>query len=94
MASLALVPAAVIMLGGALEVVSYFRLRRENPSRWTLFSGIATFFLGAMIGFHWPGSSAWAMGTLLGMTLMMTGITRLMFTIMARKFATQPPNSR
>jgi uncharacterized membrane protein HdeD (DUF308 family) len=34
---------------------------------------------------HWPSSSVWAIGTLLGVNLLMTGFTRLMFGLAARK---------
>lgn len=83
--TLTLVLAAVILGGGALEIVSYFRLRRENASGWLLFNGIIALLLGGMIWLHWPSSSVWAIGILVGMTLFMTGTTRLMFGLAARK---------
>jgi len=41
--------------------------------------------LGGLIWFHWPSSSVWAIGTLVGVNLLMTGISRLMFGLAARK---------
>jgi uncharacterized membrane protein HdeD (DUF308 family) len=52
-----------------------------------LFNGIIRFFLGGMIWFHWPSSSVWAIGILVGLTLLMTGMTRLMFAFTARKLS-------
>jgi uncharacterized membrane protein HdeD (DUF308 family) len=42
-------------------------------------------FLGALIWFHWPSSTVWAIGTLVGVNLLMTGISRLMLGLAARK---------
>src|SRR5208283_2929819 len=47
--------------------------------------GTATLTLGALIWFHWPSSTVWAIGTLVGVNLLMTGITRLMFGMAVRK---------
>jgi len=84
--TLTLLLAAVILAGGALEIISYFRLKDEDASGWMLVNGIITLFLGAMIWFHWPSSSVWAIGILVGVTLLMTGMARLMFGLAARKF--------
>jgi uncharacterized membrane protein HdeD (DUF308 family) len=46
-----------------------------------------TLLLGGLIWFHWPSSSVWAIGTLVGVNLLMTGISRLMLGLVARKLA-------
>jgi uncharacterized membrane protein HdeD (DUF308 family) len=38
-----------------------------------------------LIWAQWPSSSAWAIGTLLGVNLLMTGITRLIFAMAGRR---------
>jgi len=48
-----------------------------------------TLLLGGLILFHWPTSSVWAIGTLVGINPLMTGISRLMFGLAARKLATR-----
>jgi uncharacterized membrane protein HdeD (DUF308 family) len=83
--TLTLVLAAVILCEGVLEVVSYFRLKGEDASSWLLLNGIITLILGAMIWFHWPSSSIWAIGILVGTNLLLTGVTRLMFGLAARR---------
>ena len=50
-----------------------------------LVNGLITLLLGGLIWFHWPSSSVWAIGTLLGVNLLMTGISRLMLGLAARK---------
>jgi uncharacterized membrane protein HdeD (DUF308 family) len=83
--TLTLVLAVMILWGGALEIIAYFRLKNERASTWMLFNGIITLILGGMIWLHWPSSSIWAIGILFGVNLLMTGMTRLMFGLAARK---------
>jgi uncharacterized membrane protein HdeD (DUF308 family) len=83
--TLTLLLASIILAEGVLEIVSYFRLRNEGASGWILFNGLVTVLLGGMIWFHWPSSSVWAIGILVGVNLMMTGITRLMLGLAARR---------
>jgi uncharacterized membrane protein HdeD (DUF308 family) len=58
--------------------MTYVRLRREGASAWLLINSLVTLLLGGLIWLHWPSSSVWAIGTLVGVNLMMTGISRLM----------------
>lgn len=84
-ATLTLLLAGIILAEGVIEVISYFRMRSEGASGWLLLNGIITLALGALIWFHWPSSTVWAIGTLVGVNLLMTGITRLMFGMAVRK---------
>ena len=86
--TLTLLLGAVILIGGVVEIISFFRSNSQDASGWMLFNGIITVLLGGMICFHWPSSSVWAIGILVGLTLLMTGVTRLMFALTARKLAT------
>jgi uncharacterized membrane protein HdeD (DUF308 family) len=83
--TLTLLLAAVIFAAGVLEIISYFRLKVEGASGWVLFNGVIAMLLGGMIWFHWPSSSVWAIGILVGTHLLITGMTRLMFGLAARK---------
>jgi uncharacterized membrane protein HdeD (DUF308 family) len=85
--TLTLLLASVILAEGVLEVISYFRMKGEGASGWLLLNGIITLVLGGMIWFHWPSSTVWAIGTLVGVNLLMTGISRLMFGLAIRKAA-------
>lgn len=77
--------AVVIFAVGVFDIITYFRLQREHPSGWMLLNGIVAVLLGALIWVQWPSSSAWAIGTLVGVNLVMTGITRLMFGLAGRR---------
>jgi uncharacterized membrane protein HdeD (DUF308 family) len=84
-ATLTLLLAGIILAEGVIEVISYFRVKSEGASGWLLLNGIITLLLGGLIWFHWPSSTVWAIGTLVGVNLLMTGITRLMFGMAVRK---------
>jgi uncharacterized membrane protein HdeD (DUF308 family) len=83
--TLTLVLAAVILAEGVFEIIAYFRSRSSGGSVWLLINGLITLFLGGLIWIHWPSSSVWAIGTLLGVNLLMTGISRLMLGLGARR---------
>jgi uncharacterized membrane protein HdeD (DUF308 family) len=83
--TLTLVLAGIILAEGVLEIIAFFKTRTSGGSIWLLINGLITLLLGGLIWFHWPSSSVWAIGILLGVNLLMTGITRLMFGLAARK---------
>jgi uncharacterized membrane protein HdeD (DUF308 family) len=87
--TLTLLLAGIILAEGVIEIVAYFKTRLEGASWWLLLNGIITLLLACLIWFHWPSSSVWAIGTLVGVNLLMTGISRLMFGLAARKLATK-----
>ena len=88
--TLTLLLAGIILTEAVLEFIVYFRTRNEGGSGWRLANGLITLFLGGLIWFHWPSSSVWAIGTLVGVNLMMTGISRLMLGTVARRLARGP----
>jgi uncharacterized membrane protein HdeD (DUF308 family) len=57
-----------------------FAQRRKLPgSVWFLIDGLVSLLLAGLILFHWPSSSFWAVGTLVGVSLLFSGIARLTF---------------
>lgn len=86
--TLTLLLAAIILAEALLEFVAYFRRRAEGGSGWLLVNGLITLLVGGLIWFHWPSSSVWAIGTLVGVNLLMTGISRLMLGLAARRLST------
>jgi uncharacterized membrane protein HdeD (DUF308 family) len=83
--SLTLLVAAIFFVEGAMEIVVFFQFRGLSGSGWILFDALVTLVLAYMIWRPWPSSSAWAIGTLLGVNLIMSGFTRLMYSVEARK---------
>lgn len=94
-ASLTLVLASLFLVEGVFNIVLYFKARRLFRSSWFLFDGIVALILGLMIYMQWPSSSAWAIGTLVGASMIFSGITRVMMSFAVRKAvdAVHPPAS-
>jgi uncharacterized membrane protein HdeD (DUF308 family) len=66
---------------GGLDLVAYITERKKDGSVWILLDGIVTLVLGVMIVKHWPSSSLWVLGTLIAVSMFMTGISRLMISL-------------
>ena len=86
-ASLTLVLATLFFIEGVLDIVLYFKLRPARGAGWVLFDGLVTLLLALFIGIHWPSSSVWAIGTLVGVSMIMSGVTRLMMSMAVRRIA-------
>jgi len=92
-ASLTLVLASLFLVEGIFNIILYFRIRSILRATWILLDGIVTLLLGAMIYMQWPSSSAWAIGTLVGVSLIFSGVTRVMMSLAVRRAASalSPP---
>ena len=84
-ASLTLALASLFLVEGLLDVVLFFRMRPLRGSGWVLIDGVVTLLLGLMIYTQWPSSSAWAIGTLVGASMIFSGVTRVMLSLAVRK---------
>jgi uncharacterized membrane protein HdeD (DUF308 family) len=87
--TLTLLLAVIILMEAVFEVIAYFRTRGQEGSGWLLVNALITLLLGGLIWFHWPSSSVWAIGILVGVNLLMTGFSRLMFGLAARKLVSR-----
>ena len=88
LAWLTLVLATFLLIEAALEFVLYFNIRRRVNAGWVLFDAIITLLLGILIWARWPFSSVWAVGTLIGVSLIFSGISRLMLSSAVSREAT------
>jgi len=86
-ASLTLVLAALFLIEGILDIVMFFKMRSMRGSSWVLVDGIVTLLLGLMIYTQWPSSSVWAIGTLVGVSMIISGVARVMLSLAVRKTA-------
>ena len=77
--------AIFFVIEGVFDLFAYFRSRHLAGSGWILFDGLITLILGLLVWKHWPSSSRWVIGTLVGISMIMTGITRLMIGLAARR---------
>jgi uncharacterized membrane protein HdeD (DUF308 family) len=86
-AGLTLVLGTFLFAEGVADVIAYFSARKSGVSPWMLLDGIVTLILGFMIWNRWPVGSLWVIGTLVGISMIMTGTTRLMMALAVRKLA-------
>ena len=93
-ASLTLLLASLFLVEGILNIVLFFKMRPVHGSTWVLVDGIVTLLLGAMIYMQWPTSSAWAIGTLVGISMIFSGVARVMMSLSVRRaLSTVSPSS-
>jgi uncharacterized membrane protein HdeD (DUF308 family) len=83
--SLTLAIAIYLFLEGALESIFSYQLRSESGAGWLLLNGIVTLALAIWISATWPASSAWVIGTIVGISMLFSGVSRLMFWNAARR---------
>jgi len=83
-ASLTLLLASLFLIEGILDIVLYVKMRPIQGSIWVLIDGIVTLLLGLMIYMQWPSSSAWAIGTLVGISLIISGVARVAMSLAVR----------
>src|ERR1700722_7694879 len=82
--TLTLVLAFYIVVAGIFELVVFSRLRGLPGTIWFLVDGLVSFLLAGLIFFHWPSSSLWAIGSLVGIRLMISGVARIAFPLSLR----------
>jgi uncharacterized membrane protein HdeD (DUF308 family) len=88
LASLTLLLIAYFFFKGALQIIHFFQIQPRHASWWLLFDGIINLFLAVLIWRAWPFSAVWVIGTLVGISLIFTGFSRLMLTLTAKRLLT------
>lgn len=87
--SLTLVLVAFFLVEAIFQMAMAVRYRHDLPSSWgwLLVSGLVDLALAMLIGSGWPGTSAWALGLLVGVNLVSTGLAILVLALQARRVA-------
>jgi len=88
--ALTLLLGCFLLIYGIFALVLAFHMRPVQGWGWILTDGIVTILLGILIWAHWPFNSEWVVGTLFGISILMSGITRLMISLAFRRIAAQP----
>lgn len=70
--------AFVFVVEGILRIIASLSFWKLPGSGWVLVDGLISIALGVMIGYSWPESSGWVLGTIIGVNLLVSGFTRLM----------------
>jgi uncharacterized membrane protein HdeD (DUF308 family) len=84
LASLTLAVAIYLCAEAVLEFVLWFQHRPSAGRGWLLFDAIVTLVLALMIASTWPSSATWVIGTLVGISMFFSGISRLVLTLAVR----------
>ncbi|MHC5736906.1 HdeD family acid-resistance protein [Nostoc sp.] len=88
--TLTLLLGTFLLTEGTFELILAFQLRPQENWTWILADGIITLVLGAMIWFQWPFNAPWLIGTLVGVSIIFTGISRVMLGLNARSTFNPP----
>jgi uncharacterized membrane protein HdeD (DUF308 family) len=84
--SLTLVLIAFFIAEGIFQIAGAISLRESFPDTWAwmLMSGIADLILAAIIISGWPGSAGWALGLIVGVNLITSGLAITMVAVTGR----------
>jgi len=77
--------AAMFVAQGVIEIVMAFRIRPLDGWGWMFLAGLVALAVGILILFDLPSSAAWAIGLLVGINLLMTGLAYLLLPMMVSR---------
>ena len=83
--ALTLILACYLFFEAIVEFIQFFQLRPRHGAVWLLIDGIITLILAIMIWRSWPASSVWVIGTLVGISMIFSGFSRLMLSLTAKR---------
>jgi uncharacterized membrane protein HdeD (DUF308 family) len=83
--ALTLILACYLFFEAIVEFIQYFQLRPRHGTVWLLVDGIITLILAVLIWRSWPASSVWVIGTLVGISMLFSGFSRLMLSLAAKR---------
>lgn len=83
--TLTLVLGTFLILEGGAELVLAFQMRPVASNwGWVLGDGVITLIFGLLIWLQWPISATWVIGLLLGISIISSGLSRIMLSIALR----------
>ena len=86
-ALLTLLLACALIVSGIMRIILGFSMKRGMPWIWVVLSGVVTLLLGLIILNHWPVSSLYILGLLLGIDLVFAGASWIGMGLSLRKAA-------
>jgi uncharacterized membrane protein HdeD (DUF308 family) len=86
---LTLILACYLFFEAIVEFIQFFQLRPRHGAGWLLVDGVITLILAIMIWRSWPASSIWVIGTLVGISMLFSGFSRLMLSFAAKRVLNQ-----
>lgn len=82
--TLTLFVAVMFMIKGIFQLMLGFRLRPHEGSGWIIAAGVIAIVVGVLIFMQWPFSALYLLGTLAGISLIMSGWSYVMIALAAR----------
>ena len=73
-----------LIVGGAVRIVLGIELRHAESWVWVVLGGVVTLLCGVLIASRWPFSSLWVIGALIGVNLVIHGVTWIQFGLVLR----------
>ncbi len=83
--SLTFVLGCYLLVKGVAEIVMGLRLRPLAGSGWIALDGAICLLLGVFIYWQLPVAAEWLVGTYIGITILFSGVSRLMLSVAARR---------
>jgi uncharacterized membrane protein HdeD (DUF308 family) len=84
--TLTLLFGSFLLTEGVFELILAYQLRSQKNWGWILTNAIVTLVLGGIVWAQWPSDAPWLIGTILGVSILSTGISRLVVSL-------NPPSS-
>jgi len=78
---LTVVVAAIFLVEGVIKTILSYKMRPLAGWGWLLFDGVISVILGLMLWWQLPFSALWALGTLAGISIIISGWTLVMIPI-------------
>jgi uncharacterized membrane protein HdeD (DUF308 family) len=91
--TLTLLLGSFFLTEGVFESVLALKLRPQRNWGWVLGNGIITLILGLLVWFEYPQDAPWAIGTLVGISVLSTGVSRVMLSLNQKPAIDPPPAS-
>ncbi|MEM6838965.1 MAG: HdeD family acid-resistance protein [Cyanobacteria bacterium P01_C01_bin.120] len=85
--TLTLLLGSFLFTEGVFELILALQVRPRKGWIWLLINALTTLVLGGMIWLEFPFNAPWVLGTLLGISILFTGITRLSLSLSDRNLA-------
>jgi uncharacterized membrane protein HdeD (DUF308 family) len=83
--TLTILLAALFLAEGVVEVIMGFRVRPHEGWGWLVFSGLIAVAVGLLIAAELPSSAVWAIGLLVGVNLLSTGISFIVLALAGKR---------
>ncbi len=83
--TLTLLLGTYLLIKGIVEIIGSLSVRPVPGSGWLLVDGVISLVLASLIWLHLPSSAVWIIGTLIGISILFSGLSRLFLSLAARR---------